>query len=66
MKAVVIRNASELQDGMRALIDTDLVTPEDAVSIGQEFRMHGVELIVTTRPGVELEYELQRNISGTS
>ena len=64
MDAVVIRRADDLQPGARALVELDLTTIEDAVAIGQRFRMHGVELIVTARAEAAIPYELARNLTG--
>jgi hypothetical protein len=64
MDAVVIRGAGDLQPGTRALLELDLTAIEDAVAIGQQFRMHGVELIVTARSGTTIPYELARNLTG--
>lgn len=64
MGATVIRCADDLQPGSRCLVDLELATVDDAVNIGQRFRMHGVELIVVARPGMPVPYDLERNLTG--
>jgi hypothetical protein len=64
MGATVIRTHNELVEGTRCLVDTELADRDDVVLIGQRFRMLGVELIVSARPGSDVPFGIRRNLTG--
>lgn len=66
MGATVIRHYEDLAPNIRVVADLDLTEMDHVVAIGERFRMLGVELIVTARPGAVIPFALQRKLTGLS